>query len=127
MGTLVWQPAAAQRFAAIGDYGYASPAERDVAQLVKSWKPEFIITLGDNNYDAGEARTIDANIGQYYHEFIGSYRGSYGPGAAENRFFRPSAITTWPRTARGPTSIISTCLATSGTTTLRAARCTSLC
>jgi hypothetical protein len=77
----------AQRFAAIGDYGFAGDAERDVARLVKSWNPEFIITLGDNNYDSGEARTIDANIGQYYHDFISPYAGTYGPGAPENRFF----------------------------------------
>ncbi|MEJ7663866.1 MAG: hypothetical protein WKG07_32195 [Hymenobacter sp.] len=45
--------AAAQRFAAIGDYGYAGPAERDVAALIKSWSPDFIITLGDNNVRPG--------------------------------------------------------------------------
>ncbi|GAC1375970.1 MAG: hypothetical protein NVSMB30_20800 [Hymenobacter sp.] len=80
-------PAGAQRFAAIGDYGFAGAPERDVARLVKSWTPEFIITLGDNNYDNGEASTIDANIGQYYHDFMAPYRGSYGPGAPDNRFF----------------------------------------
>jgi 3',5'-cyclic AMP phosphodiesterase CpdA len=31
--------------------------------------------------------TIDANIGQYYHDYIGSYKGRYGPGATSNRFF----------------------------------------
>ncbi|GAA4353137.1 hypothetical protein GCM10023185_13490 [Hymenobacter saemangeumensis] len=80
-------PAWAQRFAAIGDYGYAGSPERDVSQLVKSWSPEFIITLGDNNYDVGAASTIDDNIGQYYHEFIAPYQGRYGAGATENRFF----------------------------------------
>ncbi|MBC6988861.1 metallophosphoesterase family protein [Hymenobacter sp. BT491] len=81
------QVAVAQRFAAIGDYGYAGVPERDVAELVKSWNPEFIITLGDNNYEQGLASTIDTNIGQYYHQFIAPYRGSYGPGAAVNQFF----------------------------------------
>ncbi|HEX8424698.1 metallophosphoesterase [Hymenobacter sp.] len=76
-----------QRFAAIGDYGYAGPAERDVAELVKSWDPEFIITLGDNNYDLGDSTTIDQNIGQYYHAYIYNYRGHYGPSASTNRFF----------------------------------------
>lgn len=76
-----------QRFAAIGDYGYAGPAERDVAQLVKSWDPEFIITLGDNNYDVGDSSTIDQNIGQYYHNYIYKYKGRYGPSASTNRFF----------------------------------------
>ncbi|PJJ48134.1 metallophosphoesterase family protein [Hymenobacter chitinivorans] len=76
-----------QRFAAIGDYGSASSAEKDVARLVHSWRPDFIITLGDNNYDYGEAGTIDVNIGQYYHDYIGNYKGKYGAGAPENRFF----------------------------------------
>jgi hypothetical protein len=75
------------RFATIGDYGKDGPAESAVAQLVKSWNPDFIITTGDNNYPLGAADTIDQNIGQYYHEFIYPYVGSYGAGAASNRFF----------------------------------------
>ena len=75
------------KFAVIGDYGNAGPDELAVAELVKSWNPEFIITLGDNNYDVGSQATIDPNIGQYYHEFIFPYIGSYGPGDTVNRFF----------------------------------------
>ncbi|WP_426061409.1 metallophosphoesterase [Hymenobacter sp. B1770] len=86
-GLFISQAALAQRFAAIGDYGHASSSEQLVAELVKGWKPDFVITLGDNNYEQGAASTIDVNIGQYYHEFIGAYRGRYGSGAATNRFF----------------------------------------
>lgn len=86
-GLLIVRPAVAQRFAALGDFGYAGRAEQDVARLIDSWKPDFIITLGDNNYDLGEGRTIDANIGQYYQAYIGNYTGKYGPGASVNRFF----------------------------------------
>lgn len=75
------------RFAAIGDFGAAGPAERQVADLVKSFHPEVIITLGDDNYPRGGADTIDANIGQFYSEYIGHYSGKYGKGASENRFF----------------------------------------
>jgi hypothetical protein len=75
------------RFAVIGDYGWAGPEEEAVADLVKSWEPDFIVTTGDNNYPTGAASSIDDNIGQYYHEYIGNYQGSYGPGAATNRFF----------------------------------------
>ena len=74
-------------FGVIGDFGSAGTPEADVANLVKSWNPEFIITVGDNNYDTGSAATIDPNIGQYYHDFIGNYTGSYGAGSATNRFF----------------------------------------
>ena len=74
-------------FAAFGDFGKAGPGELSVANLVKSWNPDFIAVLGDNNYEFGEASTMDANIGQYYHSFIHPYIGSYGPGATVNRFF----------------------------------------
>ena len=75
------------RFAIIGDYGLAGPAEADVAALVLSWAPDFIITTGDNNYPYGSEKTIDENIGQYYHSYIYPYLGKYGEGADQNRFF----------------------------------------
>lgn len=75
------------RFAVIGDYGKAGEGEAAVATLVKGWNPDLIITVGDNNYPRGSDTTIDRNIGQYYHEFIHPYRGSYGPGGGINRFF----------------------------------------
>ncbi len=75
------------RFAVIGDYGSGNDDEKRVADLVKSWKVEFIVTTGDNNYPIGSAETIDAHIGQFYQEFISPYRGIYGKGAPENRFF----------------------------------------
>src|SRR5215212_4305264 len=75
------------RFAVIGDYGWAGQAALDVSNLVRSWNPDFIITTGDNNYDNGAASTIDPNIGQYYHDFIFPYTGTYGPGAPFNKFF----------------------------------------
>ena len=78
---------AAIRFAVIGDYGSNNLAAQKVATLVRSWNPDFIITTGDNNYNLGGADTIDANIGQYYHDFIYQYRGSYGAGASLRRFF----------------------------------------
>ena len=78
------------RFAVIGDYGSAGQPEFDVANRVKSWKPDFIITVGDNNYDVGSAATIDANIGQYYHDFIFPYQGTYDPGSPDLNRFLPA-------------------------------------
>jgi hypothetical protein len=75
------------RFVAIGDYGYAGAAEQAVAELVKAWRPEFIVTLGDNNYPLGSADTIDLNIGLFYHQYIAPYSGRFGCGATRNRFF----------------------------------------
>ena len=74
-------------FAVIGDYGSNDANQLSVANLVKSWNPDFIITVGDNNYPDGEAATIDASIGKYYQEFIYPYAGSYGAGATVNRFW----------------------------------------
>jgi tartrate-resistant acid phosphatase type 5 len=74
-------------FAVIGDYGADGPAEAAVAGLVASWDPNLIVTVGDNNYDVGAAATIDQNIGKHYQQFIGDYRGGYGPGSTINRFY----------------------------------------
>jgi len=86
----------------IGDYGaaYAGGAsfsnEQAVANLIKSWNPDFIITTGDNNYPYGEASTIDTNIGQFFHEYIYPYVGTFGAGAASNRFFPSIGNHEWP-------------------------------
>jgi tartrate-resistant acid phosphatase type 5 len=81
-------PSATVRFAVIGDYGIAGPPARDVSLLVKSWKVDFVVTTGDNNYMTGAASTIDANVGQYYADFIVPYLGMFPatPGSG-NRFF----------------------------------------
>jgi tartrate-resistant acid phosphatase type 5 len=75
------------RFAVIGDYGLDGPGLQQVADLIKSWVPDFIITTGDNNYPSGSASTIDNNIGKYFHDFIAPYKGTFGAGASQNRFF----------------------------------------
>ncbi len=74
-------------FAVIGDYGSGDHNAQAVADLVKSWTPDLIITVGDNNYPDGYWETIDANIGQFYAEYIHPYQGDYGPGAAANAFY----------------------------------------
>ncbi len=75
------------RFAVIGDYGDHTQAEADVAALVDSWNPDFVVTAGDNNYPLGGADTIDGSIGRYYQQYISPYLGSYGTGAVVNSFF----------------------------------------
>jgi hypothetical protein len=75
------------RFAVIGDFGADTPAEAAVATLVKSWKPDFVITTGDNNYLEGPGASLDQSIGKFYAEFIGNYHGKFGPGSAVNRFW----------------------------------------
>ena len=80
------------RFAAIGDYGSKKSGTHRVANLVKGWQPDFIITLGDNNYEKGARSTIDRNVGYYFRDYIYPYVGEYevegsGEEASVNRFF----------------------------------------
>jgi tartrate-resistant acid phosphatase type 5 len=90
------------RFAVIGDFGVADTPTAEVAALVQSWLPDLVITVGDNNYPDGSASTIDDNIGQFYHQFISPYRGTYGPGAATNKFFPSLGNHDWETTGAKP-------------------------
>jgi hypothetical protein len=76
------------RFAVIGDFGVGlNEHERKVATLVRSWNPEFIITLGDNRYGAID---YDSAVGQHFCEFLSETEtGSYcsGNDALSNAFF----------------------------------------
>ena len=69
---------------------------------MRAGKPDHVLTLGDNNYQSGEASTIDTNIGKYYHDFIGNYRGSYGAGSATNRFWPSPGNHDWVATNLKP-------------------------
>lgn len=91
-------------FAHIGDYGasagsggYDGTNAGKVADLVKSWSPQFIITTGDNSYDtdgsdmdSGE-NYYDVNVGQHYSDFIFPFgtgqSSTYTSTATENKFF----------------------------------------
>jgi tartrate-resistant acid phosphatase type 5 len=97
-------PNSAITFAAIGDYGFKGVGEPETARLVQSWNPQFIITLGDNNYPSGARSTIDRNIGQYFHNFIYPYTGKYGAGSPtkENRFFPVPGNHDWGAPALKP-------------------------
>ncbi|GAB4498922.1 MAG: hypothetical protein OHK003_12870 [Anaerolineales bacterium] len=74
-------------FGVIGDYGQAGQPLLDVSNLIKSWNPDFIVTVGDNNYPDGAAFTMDDNVGQYFQEYIFRYKGKYGSGSPTPRFY----------------------------------------
>src|SRR4051812_27506966 len=78
---------ASTHFAVIGDYGTGLQPEADVSALIHGWSPDYVLTVGDNNYENGSAATIDSNIGQDYHDYIGNYVGGFGAGSPTNRFF----------------------------------------
>ncbi len=68
-----FMPGDSIRFAVIGDFGFSGTNEFQVAELVKSWNPDFIITTGDNNYNYGLLSMMEENIGQYYGDYIYNY------------------------------------------------------
>ena len=90
------------RFAVIGDYGTGDANEAAVASQVKSWNPDFIITVGDNNYSYGAQSTIDQHIGQFYADYIYPYTGTYSGTATVNRFFPALGNHDWYTTGATP-------------------------
>jgi len=79
------------KFACVGDFG-TSAASQSVATMVAGWSPDFVVTVGDNNYTANNATVTswDNNVGQYYGQFIHYPAGStsaYAPGPSTNKFF----------------------------------------
>jgi len=74
-------------FAIIGDFGDGSMDETAVANLVKNWNPQFVITTGDNRYGN---TNFDLTVGKDFCEFLaGAEPGIYcdGNGSAINAFF----------------------------------------
>lgn len=77
-------------FAIIGDYGSGNADAAAVANLVKSWNTQFVITTGDNRY---YSNNYDRTVGNNYCDFLaGAGSGTYcnGNGSSINAFF-PSA------------------------------------
>lgn len=98
-----------QVIAVIGDYGDDDDDTRAVADLIKSWSPDAIVTTGDNDYSDGAFRGtfegLELGIGQYFHEYIGNYMGSSGPGAAVNQFFPTPGDHDWGDTCDDPSGL----------------------
>jgi|GEM_PF-1939825 len=88
----------AVRFAIIGDFGETLrdqefPVDR-LGKMIRSWNPDFVVSVGDDNYILGEAATIDTNIGKNFTSFIypkGTDYPEYYPYPSDaplyNRFF----------------------------------------
>jgi tartrate-resistant acid phosphatase type 5 len=63
--------ASGHTFALFGDFGANNANELGVANMVKSWTPEYIVTLGDNNYlGAGVGGAWESAVGNFYGDFI---------------------------------------------------------
>ena len=62
------------RFAVIGDFGQTFPDQifpvDHVGAMMRSWNPDFVVSVGDNNYQLGQAGTADVNIGKNFSGYI---------------------------------------------------------
>lgn len=97
-----------QTFGIIGDYGWnplpSDPTYQDdrsqtyipslnkmaveaVADRVKSWNPDFIISVGDDSYWCRLSNNFDDNVGPFYRSYIFPYKGIYGTGSTTNKFY----------------------------------------
>lgn len=81
-------------FAVIGDFGFGDSNEAAVAQLVSSWKPSFIVGLGDVYYSEAGGRgsdRYDNAVGRFYCNWLKDVTttGTACPhgAAAKNSFF----------------------------------------
>src|SRR5215475_4922499 len=83
----------ADRIAMIGDFGSDNSDEQAVANELIAHNPDYVVTLGDNNYLSGGTPELnfanwDATNGKYYGQYIQLPAGSaYLPGAATNNYF----------------------------------------
>lgn len=62
-------------FGVVGDYGKNNGPEGRVANLIRSWNPDFVATTGDNVYTGVDAQTIEVlqtKVGKFYGQFIDS-------------------------------------------------------
>lgn len=96
-------------FAVIGDYGDDDDDTRQVAEMIDGWEPDFIVTVGDNDYSdgvyAGTDEGFELAVGQYFHQYIGNYRGQHGVGSAENRFFPVPGDHDWGDNCDDPSAL----------------------
>ncbi len=83
-------------FAVIGDYGTDNAPELSVANMVKSWHPDLIITTGDNYYsNAGGSgsKKYDESTGAYFCAYLKDINtaGTRCPtGLAQTNLFFPA-------------------------------------
>jgi len=49
-------------FAVVGDFGTGNQPESEVASMIESWRPDFVLTVGDNAYPLGSAALLDRDI-----------------------------------------------------------------
>jgi hypothetical protein len=80
----------------IGDFGSLESPSQWVADTVKSWDPDFIVTVGDNNQHYSVEQDYDLAVGRHWHQYVKDYPGIYGEGSDTQRFFPALGNHDWP-------------------------------
>lgn len=79
------------QFAVIGDFGTGDDSSWRVADMVRSWEPEFVVTTGDNWYHSPDWETLDSRLCSPWHEWMTEEQcGGYPHKDGEQPLFIPS-------------------------------------
>jgi acid phosphatase type 7 len=110
-------PAGAARFtfAVVGDFGSGTRNEAAVASLIESWRPDFVLTVGDNAYPQGARRLLDRDIfGPYaavmresaWFPALGNHDDEANGGKPELEAFHSLGHGRWYRFTWGDTAVV---------------------
>lgn len=62
--------------AVISDFGQCDDGERQVASMVRSWKPTLVFTAGDNSQGVADCVPFTESVGRFYDDYV---HGPQGP------------------------------------------------
>jgi hypothetical protein len=109
------QGAARFTFAVVGDFGSGNRNEAAVASLIASWRPDFVLTVGDNAYPLGSAALLDRDIfGPYaavmrasaWFPSLGNHDVKANGGKPELRAFHSPGTERWYRFGWGNAAVV---------------------
>jgi hypothetical protein len=116
-GTFRAAPGRAARFtfAVVGDFGSGTRNETAVASMIESWRPDFVLTVGDNAYPLGSAELLDRDIfGPYaavmresaWFPALGNHDVKANGGKPELEAFHSLGKERWYRFTWGNTAVV---------------------
>ena len=93
VGTLATSGVRPTSFAVIGDYGTGTIVEARVAEMVRQWNPDFVVTVGDNNYGPLSPNPEDFDLPvTYWTRFVGAFYGQFIQRRGDGRYGEQTAV-----------------------------------
>jgi hypothetical protein len=116
-GTFRAAPVRAARFtfAVVGDFGSGNSHEAAVASMIESWRPDFVLTVGDNAYPLGAPELLDRDIfgpyaavmrGSAWFPALGNHDVKANRGKPELEAFHSPGNERWYRFRWGNTAVV---------------------